>query len=758
MSKELFLKKIHHVIQNAEQFQEEQFRMILEGLIKKGGKEAEFLLVKYINTKDLPADTRKNLIRSCGYIQNVMYLLPMKKIIDSEPNIHLKKAAILALSKYDDERALNILNAALQSISNPILLKTINEKINLIRQHHPVLALTPRFLRGEKDLKAHLVALGILKKILSPDEAKSFSKHFDSEDPKVRKGVYEILCYRGDESNQTIIFKHIKESFDNCQCINEPKCDELFIMSSGMRDYVKRFPALVEAQIPLLQSLYNVVIDTRIKKAILGIFCRCQSTEILTFIKEIYENDLSMQECILEETSGNPHAVDFLFEQYNTGKALKEKVTRSLLSSQKGFSYFVRHFFTFEEDDQAMIIRNLPPSDKPELIKLIGTILDSPNINLKKYLLTAIRNSYLFNFKSVLFDPEKDEEFFTNEAEYLDAICTVFPISAMKKIFMRIATGNADLMAIRRYLTLIRDTAQKDTFINFRGELEAKALMQVVKQVVNLNNQELTDMFLSSLADLKTLSIETYKHFGEAINLVIKLKTEAKNLTDEDKIGIRKARENLKDIFVEIKKVENIEKEVRLIVMKSIPDLMHLKRVIESNGLALPFKSKNLIALILDYFKNVDDKNIAKWKAFFKGFPILTRLFRDARLESGQTTPNANDSKKSVYDTLKVVINFEDKSLKALFKDQFQVLCPTVNTVFDHSQLEQTDILLCDTKTFKSFIHRKLLNTKRLFVVMESREEYNDIKAYLPKTFVRPVSVFKIMKQLLHDLYLMQPE
>ena len=34
--REIILKKIDHVVQNADKFEEEQFRMILEGLVKKG--------------------------------------------------------------------------------------------------------------------------------------------------------------------------------------------------------------------------------------------------------------------------------------------------------------------------------------------------------------------------------------------------------------------------------------------------------------------------------------------------------------------------------------------------------------------------------------------------------------------------------------------------------------------------------------------------------------------------------------------------
>jgi len=130
------LDKIEKLINSAAKFNEMSFRMVLEGLVNKGGEEAEYLMVRYINAQDLDLTTRINVIRVVGYLQGAHFLIPLKKLIDSDENIQLKKEAVISVSKYNDRRALNILNRALANIKNPLLLETINAEIAKIKKNN----------------------------------------------------------------------------------------------------------------------------------------------------------------------------------------------------------------------------------------------------------------------------------------------------------------------------------------------------------------------------------------------------------------------------------------------------------------------------------------------------------------------------------------------------------------------------------------------------------------------------------------------
>ncbi len=749
----IVLQKINQLVQNADQFNEEQFRQVLEGLVKRGGKEAEFYMVKFISQKEIPYETRANIIRCTGYIQNVMYLLPLKKVIDQEPNIKLKKAAIIALAKYNNERALNILNQTLTTLSNPILQRTVKDKISLIRQNHPILALTPRFLRGSKDMKAFMVSLGILKKILPPRDAEGFLKHKDNEDPLVRKGVFEILCFVGTQEINSKVMAVFKERIDASECLLDEECEELRTLTKNLKHYMGRFPDIMDAQSPYLRQIYSRVMDKKVKKELIGIFCQCQSEETFQFIKGIYDNEEEYREAIIEQSAGNEQAVSFLFNEYHSGKTLREKVIKSLLQSDQGFDYFVKNFQDFELEHQEAVVRNLPYTTRPGMIPFIGKILKEGAHSLKKHVLKTIKFNNLYTFKKLLMDPQKDEEYFSMETEYLDTIFALFPTASSRKLLIRSATQELTVGQINRYMEYIKNAIANELVFNFHGEEDVEWFKQLFQRLINMNNQDFILGILYFLFHFKTFDFNTYRLISDNLNNLLKVRAADENQAEEEKIGFRRVRDNLNGLRDELQKINSLEKEVKMILSKTIPDLMGLKRLIESNAIGLVFKYKGVMNQFVEYFKSFDQKTVDRWKVFFKEFPIINRMVREARAqESGQTTGAL------FHDQMKIVLRFEEPEITAMFRDQFQEITPHLKLIVDDHvvPLEPYDMLVCDTVVFKEYIEKKAVTTNRLFILLNSKDEFSHYKAYNPRTFFRPISVFRTVRIILHDLYMMR--
>lgn len=749
--KDQIFQKIDYVVSSGEQFNEDQFLQVLEGLIKRGGKEAEFLLIKYISDSNLHYETRIKVIAVSGAVQNVMYLLPLKKVIDSEPNIKLKKAAILALAKFNSERAMNILSSTLNTVGNPILLKTIKEKINLIRQNHPILALMPRFLKGNTDIKAHQVSLGMLKKTLSSDEAVSFLKYKDHEDPLVRKSVFELLCSCANEVLQDRVTELFMERAGACECLAQEECAELRALTKNLKHYLLRFPSLLDNQCGTLKDLFSKTGDMEVKKVLIGIFCQCRKEDTIAFIKELYDRDTDLRETIIEASAGNTQAVEFLFEKYESGKSLKDKVIKSLLHSDRGRQYFLEHFPNFDPDQQEMIVRNLPYSENPEVTAFMEDTLKSGHPALKRYILRLIGQYYLYSFKPILFDPEREEEFFNIEEDYLTALFNVFPSDAARKLIIKIAEGELDLGVTKRFLTHIKKATHNELCLNFNNPGDDKRILQLTNRVINMNNLELTEIFLSTMIDIKTFDINTYRSFSDALNYFTKIKSEDDNIPEEEKILLRRVRDNFKEILEEVRKIEALEKEIKINLQKAVPDVLQFKRIVASNGIALTFKAQTLTRMMVDYFKHADDKTTAKWRAFFKDFPLVTQMIRDARMTEQGSPP---DPKKTLQERLRVVINFQEKNISILFKDQFHEILPTLKIVMGDTVLTPTDMFLCDSDTLKHYIKSKLLKTKRVFVLLKNKEEHNVFKDLNPRSFLQPISVYRTMKLMLQELYL----
>jgi hypothetical protein len=751
------IQKIQHVILSAAQFRDEQFRLVLEGLVKKGGKDAELLLVSYITSKKVPTPARINIIRATGYIQNALYLVPLKKVIDSEPDINLKKAAILALSKYNNRKAMTILSNALQNIKNPYLMKTINEQISLIKQNNPILALLPRFLKGNSDIKAHTVALGILKKILKPEDTTFFLNYLKADDPMVENGSFEILCCTGNTLVRDAVFEYFHRNAAEMECLGQPKCDELLQLAKNLAHYIKRFPDLLEPQFPQLKTILSSAGDKRVRKALISLFCKSQNSAVFDFIKEVYEEDAELKDTIIDAAAGNSYAVDFLVEKYQSGaQDMKENVVKSLLNSTRGFQYFINHFFDFEAAHQEMIVRNLPHSDHPDLVALIGNILNSGDQSLKRYILHTIRRNHLYSFKDALFDPEKEKGYFAMEDDYLDTIFGVFPTDASKKLIRKIAEEDLPVNDVKKYLELILTEAHSELVLTLNDPNDTARMRSLVNRFIHLNNIELNLKFLSMIELFKTFDFQTYRNLLDAVTLYVQIRSEDENYSEEEKSAVRRARESLNSLNNDIKNINVIEKNLKMALMKSKPDILSIRRIIASNGIALAFKAEPLIGLFVEHFNTLEGGHLASWREFFKEFPLIAMMVREERINAEQTQRTDSDPLEPLHEKLRIVINFREKELNFLFKDQFREVIPHFKVTLDDMNLSQTDILLCDSDTLKEYIDQKKLITSRIFVLLNDRSEFNTFKNYNPRTFLRPVSSYRTLRLILQELYFMR--
>ena len=78
----------------------------------------------------IPLHSRMELIRCAGYIRSPLFLVPLNRVLDGEDNIRMVEGALISIARYNDQRALNILNNALKKIK--ICLWTYFVKLFLI--------------------------------------------------------------------------------------------------------------------------------------------------------------------------------------------------------------------------------------------------------------------------------------------------------------------------------------------------------------------------------------------------------------------------------------------------------------------------------------------------------------------------------------------------------------------------------------------------------------------------------------------------
>jgi hypothetical protein len=204
-----YLEQIDELVGQAVDPDDRAFRLHLESLVQKGGRETENAIAHYITGTYISVPTRINLVRMAGYIRSSAFLVPLNSVIELGEDSLLREEAVNSIAKYNDRRALDILERALAKNKNKPLYEPIAQAIARIKKNNPFLALLPRFVHGSKNLELFRITLKIFKKILAPNEAKNFISYLHHGDQVVAEGAFEILCFRGDAA----VFFFIAEFF-----------------------------------------------------------------------------------------------------------------------------------------------------------------------------------------------------------------------------------------------------------------------------------------------------------------------------------------------------------------------------------------------------------------------------------------------------------------------------------------------------------------------------------------------------------------
>jgi hypothetical protein len=237
------LEQIDELVRHAPVNDDLQFRLRLEELVKKGGRDTENAIVHYITGTYVGLATRLNLVRMAGYIRSAAFLLPLKKVIDMGEDNLLREEAIISVAKYNDRRAVDILVSALEKNRNPQLQETIARAISRIKHDNPLLAMLPRFLHGSKNRELFQITLKIYKKILGPADANSFISYLHHGDQLVAEGAFEILCFRGNEAVIFFIAEYFREHSRLLVRGADHKVggDRLATLIAALHEYLRRF-------------------------------------------------------------------------------------------------------------------------------------------------------------------------------------------------------------------------------------------------------------------------------------------------------------------------------------------------------------------------------------------------------------------------------------------------------------------------------------------------------------------------------------
>ncbi len=753
--KNTILEKIKTLVTHASQFKGMEFRMALENLVKEGEKPAEELMISLLNDSSLVPDLRMEIIRVAGYLRCPSFLFALKKIIDTVQHSRLQQEAIISVSKFNDRSALNILNQTLQKINNPMLLSTINAEISRIKENNPILALMPRFLEGQKNPKSFKIALDILRRILTPEHVTVFTKFLNSPDPLIQNGAFEILCITGDIFHDNEILGFYETRFHQIPCITAPECDELYLLTHHFKQYLTRYQFIMEEQLGNLQEKFAHVRDIRVRQLLLAMICKSKKDEIISFIEATYSDDEKLRPTIIEELAGNDVASPFLFTLYRAKEPLNESIIRTLLSLKEGLDYFVHHFFTLSFEDQAIIVRFLPYNDVPDLVELVKNIFLSDTYRLKELLLTKVKENYEFKVKDLLFDPEREREFFFMGQDYFDTISQLFPVTTVKRLLEKIVVEDLAVSKTKKYLQLIEKIIPMELIFNFKDK---EFIAKLFAKIINANNLELTLLFLNIFKYIKTLDIDTYHNINESLSLFI-TKRET-NLTPQEKGELRRIKTSFHDMFLEFKRIEEGFTALKRLIQSQDFDFELLERAIIEHRMTLVMKKELLNDYLAHAFTTCSHINLGDWMRFFTRFPHIAQMLApiiQKKVPGNEAMLNQDKIPFSQFlepTAPRILLNFHHRQLTAALLESLAETTLDTVVVYNEPQMKEMDILLCDPEMLREFLLRGLTLPQRIYLFLDKSEGFAEFKAYNVRTFVFPFSFYRIIKDILQSLYL----
>lgn len=746
---------IRKLIESAEEQKGIDFRTQLEELMDEEDEDAESALIHFLNEKELKYEIRSEIIRSAGYLQRASFLVPLKRILDTESNHRIQQDAIIAIAKFNDRRALNVLNQALQKIKDPILQRVINTEINQIKENNPILALLPRFQEGKKNPKTFSITLDILKRILTPADVGIFTKFLSSSDPLIQNGSFEILCIAGDIFHDNDILNYYETRVKKMPCLREKECEELYLLTYHLRQYISRYQFMIEEQTPNFQELYRIVNDKRVKELLLAMVCKSQDEKNIGFIENIYKTEPSARKIIIEELSGNDIAADFLFKQYETDPSLKKSIIESLLNIKKGLDYFVEHFFSLSFEDQEIIAEKLPYAGQYNLASFIKKIFQSDIFRLKEILLSKVKENYEFSVKELLFDPERQREFQFMGDDYLDTITQLFPVTTIKKLLGKIANQDLSVKRTKIFLDRIETLVNQDLIINFP---DREFLVKLFEKIIRTNNLDLSVSFLGLIKNFRTLDLATQRNLRDTLGLFITRRQT--NLTPREQGELTRIKRRFKDIVFEIARIEEGRNMMKRLSRTEETDFDMMFELVKRNHLAIVMYQQEFVEYLGWEFARANSGNLERWLNFLNRFPRVALLVKPAINERVEANTNeVYQSLKEFNESLpgqlpRIILDFQERSFTAIFREQFAEVLPGFPLVIGEKKLKESDILLCDPGTLRDLTLISRTLPGKIYLLLKKGEMYGDFKTYNTINFFEPYSFYRMVKEILQKLYL----
>ncbi len=737
------------LLKNSETIPEMDFRILLEKIYYLNPAAVAPEIQALLYSESINLKIRMNLIRICGYIQDELFLLPLKKIIDYEKNIHIKKEALIAISKYNNRKAFNILTQISSQLQDPLLLNLVKNEIAKIKKNNPLLAMLPNFLIGDPQNKLFKISIQILKKILNPDNALEFSAYLNVENEAIRNGAFEILCSCADNRLSGNIKDYFMENFKQKESQPSETAKQSFLLEN-LLSFLQRYPELISDYYPFLAEAYQKTEDSSLHLLIVSILSRSEDEAILKFLSSLIDRKELLEEIVAAIASSDKGTAFLIKEKADV--LPPQILFVSLLKTETGVSYLLDRYSRLSLEEKLLIIRNQTVLSYNKFKPLLAQELVCENFQLQSAVLecvTKFNDRSLFN---ILIDETNQPLFLKNHELWLQSLKKLAPLQSFLFLIKKIS---ADRDLLRRAKTIL--PAYDEIFFFqpvFNQFADQESFLNFSRSLLALNQKEFSLLLLNFLKSCKTFSKDVYNLL---VNTLKDYNTYKEgNLSAEELNEIKKIRFNLLENLKIIQQIQEAEKLWNLHLNdKETSNSTFLERILKNYPLFLFFNREKIVSGLLSEFAkktlafqeailSLIEKNVYYATYFLQ----LTDLgFR----KSLKIETSVRNIRQQRLEQLKIRILLEDEFLINILYDQLRMIFHDFEIDFSYPE-SKNDILLTNSTIFKNLLLEKKIIPEHSIVALEQIEDFSLLKQYNP-VCIQNWDLFKTIRHIISRIF-----
>ena len=684
-------KPLEALFARSQDFNDLDFRLLLEQLLKRGGKEIEDGIALSLVNGSLSLRIRMNLIRVTGYVQRSLFLVNLKRVLENENNPSLVKESILAVSKYNDRRALNILSSALSRIKDPSLEGIIRTEMARIKDNNPLLALMPRFLEGKAKMKNFRTTVEILKKVLSPADCRTFLPFLKGQEPTLAYGAFEVLCYRGDEGHFPSLRAFYQEKAGLFIEGHREETELFYVASGAWENYVERFHKIASEILSENIDLFQRIEETRIREHLLGIIA-AEEKGVL-FLGQVYKEREELRAVCREKLSSSEEGAEILLASY--GEDPKPETTAALLKSEKGRNHFLSLWNELPLEEKERLLSLLREESYEDFRERVYEALVAPNVNLQKQALQTVLSFRDLGAEATLLDPAKRGCFGTLEREYINLVSELFP-SRLINLAVEEAGQSGEFSASRFRLIWekIALFGQWEPLLRWENR---DSFLTLTEKVAKLGAPDIGVPFIQAYSRLKTISPATFAILQKGWTTFLSLRKE--EISDEERAEVPKAEENLEALGRLLNPLEEPVKSALYILQKETLDPAALRAFWETNPLAFALLRERICERVKNALLSTDAPEQTLAVLGVLGLsPLFSSYFAKeieelSRSEKYLVKSEAERLLSRMSKERLILVETEDPKLKWTVEAQIRELLPDFKIISNLNQGEPAQVL-----------------------------------------------------------------